>query len=354
MFPIPDTIKNEKQLDEFLSLPYPETIEMMKRLQGDIMILGAGGKMGPSLAAAAVRACREAGIAKRIIAVDLFPEQGAMGKIKDTGAEAIACDLLDPAQVDSLPRAENVIFMAGRKFGAVGSETLTWMINVIVPENVCRVFSKSRIVAFSTGCVYALVPPDSGGSVETDFPMPVGEYANSCLGRERVFEYFAERYKTPVLLFRLNYAVELRYGVLADIARKVWAGEPVERSVGAVNFIWQGDAVNRALLCLELASAPAVPLNVTGAETLRLEDIAQKFGEFFVKPVRFCGADSGKAYLSNAARSIELFGAPRVTSDAIMRWTADWIQQGGVLYDKPTHYQVTDGQFLDSNKEGKK
>ena len=352
MFHFPDYFHTEEQLDDFLSTPYSETVEMMKRLKGDIIILGAGGKMGPSLAATAVRACQEAGVEKRIIAVDLFHEKGAEEKIKKAGAETIVCDLLDPAQAAALPRAENVIFMAGRKFGTVGSEPLTWMINVIVPEIVCRTFCKSRIVAFSTGCVYALVSPESGGSVETDVPMPVGEYANSCLGRERVFEYYSERCNTPILLFRLNYAVELRYGVLTDIARKIWAEEPLERSVGAFNFIWQGDAVNRALLCLEHTSVPAFHLNVTGADTLALEGFALYFSDAFEKKVRFKGTDLRKGYISNAAHSIKLFGATRVPMVDIMRWTADWIQRGGVLYDKPTHFEVTDGQFKEEKKKG--
>ena len=348
MSDLPEKFRNEEELDEFLSVPYPETVEMMRRIDGDIMILGAGGKIGPSLAAVAQRACRQAGVDKRIIGVDVFPEKEAKERLEHAGVEAIPCDLMDIHAVEALPRVKNVVFMAGRKFGAVGSEPLTWMINVIVPGNVACTFRESRIVAFSTGCVFALVSPDSRGSMETDIPQPVGEYANSCLGRERIFEYFSDKYKTPVLLFRLNYAIDLRYGVLVDIARRVFTGEPVERSVGAVNFIWQGDAANLALLCLKHASSPAVALNVTGGETLRIEYLAEEFGKIFKKPVRYCGVDSGRAYLSNAARSIGLFGPPRVGTDAMLRWVAYWIQSGGAIMDKPTHFQVTDGKFLDN------
>ena len=221
------------------------------------------------------------------------------------------------------------------------------MINVIVPGIVARRYWQSRIVAFSTGCIYALQAPSTGGSRECDLPQPVGEYANSCLGRERIFEYYSEKAKTAVLLYRLNYSVDLRYGVLVDIARKVFEGQPVDLSVGALNCIWQGDANNRALLCLEQAASPAVPLNITGPDTLTITDLAERFGKLFGKPVCFTGKDSGKAYLADATRSIELFGKPKVSTDTLIEWVADWIANGGELLDKPTHFQVTDGQFLD-------
>jgi len=220
------------------------------------------------------------------------------------------------------------------------------MVNVVVPANVARSFRESRIVAFSTGCVYALESPASGGSVETDAPAPVGEYANSCLGRERAFEYYSRENGTPVLLFRLNYSIDLRYGVLVDIAQAVFEERPVDISVNAANVIWQGDAVNRALLSLELASAPAVPLNVTGPETLVVDAVAKEFGARFGKDVRFAGVDSGKAYLNNALRSIEIFGPPRVDAATMIRWVADWIKRGNRLLGKPTLFQVTDGEYL--------
>ncbi|MBN1902833.1 NAD(P)-dependent oxidoreductase [Candidatus Sumerlaeota bacterium] len=340
-----ETIQTEESLDDFLATPYPETIEMMRRIKGDIVILGAGGKMGVSLARVALNACKLTGIRKKIIGVDVsIPD-----KLVSLGVEVIECDLLDPDKVNLLPLADNVIFMAGRKFGVKGSEELTWMINAIVPYNVGNRYVNSRIVAFSTGCVYPLVSFESGGCRETDPPDPVGEYANSCLARERVFEYFSRHRLTPLLLFRLNYSIDLRYGVLLDIAQNVFDEKPVDLSVGYVNCIWQGDAINRALLCLEHAACPPAILNVTGDWMLPVKDLAEKFAEIFAKKVGFCGKDSGKAYLSNTARSVELFGKPRVSVDNMIQWVADWIKMGGATLDKPTHFQVTDGQFLDED-----
>ena len=343
----PKSFRNEEELDSYLSIPYPETIELMKRLEGDIILIGVGGKVGPSLARTLINACHEAKVEKQIYGVDLFPDKAIQDKIQAMGVQTIACDLLDPVAVEKLPRVRNVIYLAGRKFGEVGSETLTWMINVVASENVARTYSNSNIVAFSTGCVYSLVSAESGGSVETDQPLPVGEYANSCLGRERIFEYYSTRGSSKTLLFRLNYAVELRYGVLVDIAKKVYAGQPVELSVGTVNMIWQGDVVNRAILCLEHTAKPAVALNVTGSEMLSVIDLAESFGKLFEKPVSFVGEDAGRAYLANASRSISLFGESKVDVQTLIPWVADWITSGRELIDKPTHFQVTNGQFLD-------
>ena len=340
---IPDVIKSEDELEEVLSEPYPETAALMKRMQGNLLILGAGGKMGVSLAHAAKRACKMAGVDKRIIAVDKIKIE----KLEQLKIETISCDLLDPEEVARLPYAENVIFMAGRKFGEIGSEELTWMINTIVPYNICRKYAGSRIVAFSTGCVYPLVSAATKGSCETDPPDPVGEYANSCLGRERVFEYFSRHKKTPVLLFRLNYAIDLRYGVLLDIAERVYNGEAVDLSVTHANVIWQGDAVNRALLCLEHAAIPPAILNITGEAILSVKDLAEQFAELFGKKVIFQGNDAGKAYLSNASRSMDIFGSPRISVPRMVKWIAEWLKQGGPTLNKPTHFQVTDGQFID-------
>jgi len=344
---VPKAFRGEEELDAYLVVPYPATVDLMKRLEGDVMIVGVGGKVGPSLARTALNACREAGVRKRVYGVDLFPQEEVRQRIQALGVETIACDLLDPKAVDRLPRVRNILYLAGRKFGEVGSEFLTWMINVVAAENVARTFQDSSLVAFSTGCVYALVSPEGGGSVETDRPMPVGEYANSCLGRERIFEYYAERGTLRVLLFRLNYSVELRYGVLVDIAQKVYNGQPVERSVAAVNVLWQGDTVNRALLCLGHVACPAAALNITGGEILSVTGLAERFGKLFGKPVCYRGEDAGKAYLANAAESIRLLGPPRVHPDTIMPWVAEWIKSGGRQLGKPTHFQVTDGQFLD-------
>ena len=336
-----------------LAQPYPETVEYMGRLQGDLIILGVAGKMGPSLARLAKRACEVAGVQKRVIGVSRFSDPTQRRQLENAGIETISCDLADPVAVARLPKCENVIFMAGRKFGEVGSEAQTWIMNVVVPANVAQAFRESSIVCFSTGCVYELLPPSSNGSVESDLPAPVGEYANSCLGRERVFEHYSREYNTPVLLYRLNYAIDLRYGVLCDIAQQVHDGEPVNRSVEAVNFIWQGDANNRALLSLERAESPPMPVNVTGTDKIATESIAQEFGKLFGKQVSFIGSPSAKGYLSDVSRSIEWFGPPHVSIDQMIQWTADWIQRGGRTLHKPTHFQVTDGQFLDaSGKSG--
>lgn len=338
---------NEIELETFLSQPYPETVALMKRLQGDIILLGVAGKVGPSLARLAKRACADAGVEKRIIGVARFSDPSQKDQLEADGIETIVCDLSEPDQVAALPKAENVIYLAGRKFGEVGSEPLTWIMNVIVPAIVAKAFAGSRIIAYSTGCVYQLLPADHQGSAETDSPAPVGEYANSCLGRERMFEYYSQKCGTPVLQYRLNYAVDLRYGVLPDIARAVWEEREVSMAVPTFNCIWQGDANNRALLCLEHTATPPAVLNITGPETLETRDVAEKFGQIFGKPVRFSGNPGDKMFLSDASRSMELFGQPKVSADELITMTAEWIMGGGRDLNKPTHFQVTDGQFLD-------
>ncbi len=348
------TPANENELEEILSEPYPETIEMMRRLDGDIILLGVAGKVGPSLARMAVKACKAAGVEKRVIGVARFSDPAQKSLLGAAGVETITCDLSDAAQVAALPKVKNVIFLAGRKFGDVGSEPLTWIMNVIVPNNVAQEFVDSRIVAFSTGCVYPLLKVDGPGSSETDPALPVGEYANSCLGRERIFEHFSNTKGTEVLQYRLNYAIDLRYGVLTDIAQPIWEGRPVNRSVPVFNIIWQGDANNRALLCLEHTASPAAIMNITGPETLKTEDIAKKFGELFNKPVTFVGEPGANAFLNDASRSMELWGQPKVSADELIRMTAEWIMAGGRNLNKPTHFQVTDGQFLDEPVSGAK
>jgi len=344
---MPQKLLNNEALDNFLATPYPETVEMMKRLKGDIMILGVGGKMGPTLALQAKRAIETAGVQKRVIGVARFSDPAHKALLESNGIETISCDLTNEQQVEALPKIENLIYMAGRKFGTPGSEPLTWMMNAIAPYHVAKSFIGKNIVAFSTGCVYSFASPKSGGSKETDIPVPVGEYSNSCLGRERIFDYFSEKFGTKVLHYRLNYSIDLRYGVLVDIALKVFHGKPVDLQVSYVNFIWQGDACNRALLCLEHTSSPANVVNITGQELLSVKELALKFGSIFNKPVTFTGEDAGAYYLSNADKSIELFGKPKVTPDEMIPWVAEWIQAGGEILGKPTHFEVTNGQFLD-------
>jgi nucleoside-diphosphate-sugar epimerase len=340
-----EQLATEPDLEECLSAPNAADIATCGRLQGDIIVLGAAGKMGPSLVRRIVRASAAAATTRRVIAVSRYSSAAAREEIEAAGATAISADLLDPAQVAALPDCPNVLFLAGRKFGSSGDTSLTWAINTMVPAHCARRFSRSRIVAFSTGNVYPFVPATSGGSVEDDPPSPRGEYAQSCLGRERIFEYFARHHGTPTLIYRLNYAVDLRYGVLVDIARKVQSGQPIDRAVSHVNAIWQGDANSYALRALEGCTSPARVLNVTGAEMLPVVEVAEFFGRRFgVAPV-FTGHASGEALLNNARACHEWLGPPAVSAETLMNAVAHWLQHGGPTIDKPTKFEVTSGKF---------
>src|SRR4051812_18407525 len=331
-------IRTLADLERELARPSDEDIACMRRLDGDVLILGAGGKMGPSLARLCRNASDAAGTPRRILAV-------SRNITSQPGIDAIACDLLDREQVGRLPDAPNVLYLAGRKFGSSGNPELTWAMNTVVPAIVAERFRGARIVAFSTGNVYPFREVSSGGSVESDAPAPVGEYAQSCLGRERVFEYYSGRDATACLLFRLNYAVDLRYGVLVDIARKVHAGAPVEVAVPAFNVIWQRDANSYALRSLEHCASPPAILNVTGPETLRVRDTANWFAGRFNRSCRFEGVEGHTALLSNASACIQLLGKPQLPVAALMRLVADWVASGGASLDKPTHFEVSDGKF---------
>jgi nucleoside-diphosphate-sugar epimerase len=322
-------------LEEALTRPTTADIECLRRLPGDILILGAGGKMGPSLAGLCRRAAADN---RRIIAV-------SRRTIDISGAESIACDLLDRAAVARLPECPNILYLAGRKFGSTGNPELTWAMNTVVPAIVAERFTASRIVAFSTGNVYPLRDPANGGARETDPPAPVGEYAQSCLGRERVFEHFSNTRGLRCLLFRLNYAVDLRYGVPVDIARKVSAGQPVDLTVPAFNAIWQRDANSYALRSLELCSSPPRILNVTGGEILSVRDTANFFAARFGKPAKFSGAEGTVALLSNARACHDLLGHPTVTAQQLLEMVAEWVAAGGASLDKPTHFEISDGKF---------
>ena len=331
-------ITSVAQLEDELSRPREADVECLKRLDGDILILGAAGKMGPSLAHLCRRAADAAGAPRRVIAV-------SRRVVEIPAVEAISCDLLDRAQVARLPECPNVLYLAGRKFGSSDSPELTWAMNTVAPAIVAERFHRSRIVAFSTGNVYALSEAGGAGSRESDAPAPVGEYAQSCLGRERIFEYFANRHGFECLLFRLNYAVDLRYGVLVDIARKVFAGEPVTLAVPAFNVIWQRDANSYALRSFEHCASPPRALNVTGAETLSVRAAAEFFGERFGRRCRFHGTEGRLALLSDATAAHTLMGLPGVTSERLMEMEADWVLAGGASLDKPTHFEVSDGKF---------
>ena len=337
---LPNTIDTVAQLEELLSRPFPALVQAMAELSGDILCLGAGGKIGPSLARMAQRAAEEAGVAKRIIAVARRP----LPALAAAGVETLQCDLMDREAVSRLPRTENVVYLVGRKFGSTGNEALTWMTNVVLPHQVASTLADSRIVVFSTGCVYPVVHLTTGGSVEWDSPEPVGEYAMSCLGRERVFEQ-ASAQGTPVALVRLNYAVELRYGVLHDIASRVLRGEPVDVTTGYVNVMWQGDVCDQVLRSLPLAGSPPLVLNLTGPETLSVRRLADRFGRLLgVAPI-VCGEENGYGYLSDATRANALFGNPRVPVGKVVEWAAAWLQRGGESLAKPTHYEAQDGRY---------
>ena len=337
------TVSTHADLVDVLSEPYPEDVDLARRLDDHVLVLGAGGKLGPTLVRRIVRALEEAGSDLRVFAASRYSDPALRKEVEETGAEVIHADLLDDAALAALPDCRNVIYLAGMKFGSTGKRALTWVLNSYLPGRVATRFRDSRIVALSTGNVYPVVPVDSGGSKETDEPGPVGEYAQSCLGRERVFEYFSDR--TPTCLVRLNYAVEMRYGVLLDIASKVFGREPVSLETGYVNVIWQGDANSVCFRALEICESPASILNLTGSETLSVRKIAEQFGERFgVEPV-FAGEEQPTALLSNAARCHAVFGPPRIGVEQIIDLVAAWVKSGGTTHGKPTKFEVRDGRF---------
>lgn len=341
----PERIASVTELESLLSVPAEGLIEMMKRIDGDIMILGIAGKMGVTMGRQAVNAIRAAGVSKKVIGVSRFSRKEEREKLEDWGIETIACDLLDQDAVKSLPQVKNIVFMAGRKFGTEGSEAQTWAMNILAPSYIGAHFRGSRIVAFSTGCVYPLVGITSCGCTEEVTPEPVGEYSQSCLGRERIFQYYSQKYGAKVLLFRLNYAIDLRYGVLHDIARNIWEGRPVDNTVGYFNVIWQGDANSNALRSFELCDSPAAVLNVTGPETASVEKTALQLGALMGKEVVFKGVPGNLCYLNNSAQMCRRFGYPNVSLEQMIRWQADWIRNGGISIGKPTHFEVNNGKF---------
>jgi nucleoside-diphosphate-sugar epimerase len=336
---------SETVLDEALSRPTAADAQAMAALEGDILILGAGGKMGPSLARLARRASDEAGIARRVVAVSRFGIPSVADALEREGVDTIACDLLDARALDDLPDAPNLVFMAGQKFGAAADPIGTWAVNALLPVTVIRRFGRARIVVFSTGNVYPLVPVDGGGAREEHSLEPVGEYAQSALARERLVTYLADRQGTPTAILRLNYAVEPRYGVLRDLADRIVAGAPIDCTMGWVNVIWQRDANAIALGMLAHATVPPAVLNVTGAEALRVRDLATRIGERLGTAPRFTGEEAETALLSDAARCWELFGPPIIDPWTACDLVADWVRAGGRSLGKPTHYEQRDGTF---------
>lgn len=338
-------IDDVNMLDALLSEPTPALVDCMRRLQGDIIFLGAGGKMGPTMCRLARRATDEAGVSRRIIAVSRFSTPGARDEFEQHGVETNACDLLDDAALRALPDVENVVYMTGMKFGTTGRAAMTWAMNTYLPARVAERYKNSRIAAFSTGNVYGMTPVASGGSREDDVLQPVGEYAMSAVGRERMLEYMSTTHGIPMTIIRLNYACELRYGVLVDIARWVWEGKEIDRSMGFFNVIWQRDANAYTLLSLERAATPPLVLNVTGSEILAIEEVAVRFGEMLGKPARLIGQPGDTSLLNNAHRCFDMFGTPTVPVERLMQWIADWVKRGGESLNKETHFEVVNGQF---------
>jgi nucleoside-diphosphate-sugar epimerase len=340
-----NTFSSVEQLEEALSKPPGYLIQALESLSGDLMILGAGGKMGPTLCRMARRAFNSSGHKGKVIAVSRFSKPAEAEKLQACGVETIACDLMNPENIARLPQAENIVFMVGQKFGTSGAEATTWAVNSWLPGQVGSHFTQSRFMVFSTGNIYGLVPTGSDGSLETDTPNPQGEYAMSALGRERVFEYISRTHKQPVSVIRLNYACEMRYGVLVDLARRVWQGEPVDLSMGYFNIIWQGDANAMSLAALAHAGSPPFILNVTGERILRVREVAERFGRLLDRRPEFTGKEKPDALLSNARKAFNLFGTPEVTGDQLIEWVAEWIRSGGEWLGKPTHFESRDGAF---------
>ncbi len=340
-----ESIRDVEQLEDLLSEPTEGVIRALAGVAGDVIVLGVSGKLGPTLARMARRASDLGGVRRRVIGVARFGSDGQAERLAAHGVEVIRCDLLDPSHFDRLPEAPNVFFLAGMKFGSTGREATTWAVNTFLPGLIARKFRHGRIVALSTGNVYGLTPADGGGSREGDPPDPRGEYAMSCLGRERIFEHFSRELEIPTALIRLNYATEMRYGVLVDLALKVDAGEPIPLTMGSLNAIWQGDANAMTLRAIQHVGVPPTVLNVTGLERLGVREVAERFGRLLDREVTFEGVEAPDALLSDARRALVLFEPPRVDADRMIGWIADWVRRGGPTLGKPTHFEARDGRF---------
>lgn len=333
------------ELERKLAEPSEQLVADLASLDGDIVVLGVGGKMGPSLARLAANAVREGGGGKRIIGVSRFSNQEARRELEEVGVHTISCDLLNDQELQMLPESPNVIYMAGNKFGTAGREYFTWAMNSYLPGRVAEKFKQSKIVVFSSGNVYPFSPVGSGGVNESVAPEPIGEYAQSCLGRERVFEYFSHQNGTPMAIYRLNYAIDMRYGVLHELAKSIHEDRPIDLTMGHANIIWQGDANEMALRSLLHCSTPPEIINITGPETISIRWAAQELAKRMGKEAQFIGTESETALLNNASKSHQLFGYPKVSLLQMIDWTAAWVQADGESWNKPTHFQERKGKF---------
>jgi nucleoside-diphosphate-sugar epimerase len=343
--PSQDPIRTEAQLDECLSRPTPSLTHFIRSIRSPLLIVGAGGKMGPSLAWLARRAADAAGHPLEIIAASRFTQSRTREWLEERRICTISCDALDPRSVAELPDAQDLLYLVGLKFGTAQNPAVTWASNTLAPAHVCDRFRDARIVALSTGNVYPLTDVSRGGSIEADPLTPLGEYPNAAVARERIFEFFSARHKTPVAILRLYYAVELRYGVLVDIARKVQAQEPLPLANGYINCIWQGDANEQILRALSLVASPPSCWNLCRPEQISVRTIAERFGTLLQREPRFAGTESPTAFLGNSQKVCAALGAPATSVEQMMIWIAQWIQEEGKSWGKPTHFEVRHGVY---------
>ena len=344
MPPYPSRLPDLASLDDWMSRPSEALVEFISTVSGPLVVLGAGGKMGPSLCVLARRAADAAGHALDIVAVSRFTDDDTRTWLETRGIRTQACDLMT-GDLSALPDAENVLYLVGLKFGTQQAPARTWAVNTLVPARVTERYAGSRIVALSSGNVYPLVPVDSNGSLEGDPLTPLGEYPNACVARERLFQYASEIHDTPGVLVRLNYATDLRYGVLVDLAEKIAAGQPIDVTMGTLNCIWQRDANDAVIRSLDLAETPMRPLNLTGTEHLSVRQLALRLGEQMDRPVEIVGEEAPNALLSDVSQMVKTLGAPETPLDTVLRWTADWVVRSQPTLGKPTKFEVRDGQY---------